>query len=282
MMIPEEISLLVSSDPSQGASNVTADGSEFQVGLEEPIEIPRDAVNVTVSVEEATVWWTVPNIIEGQNDTFTVFGDREDGGTAQLFSIKIPQGLYDLTGLNNSIQTLLENAGAKVTDGSNTKQLIQIGSDSATQKILIRFNYANVYIDFTGSNSLRKILGYNSRQVGPFPSAPVNELADNVAEFNTVNYFLIASDLVQRGIRFNNRFNQIVSQVLINVSPGSQIISTPFNPPKVSAPELAGQKRGVLRFRLTDDKLRSVNTNGEYFTARIAIRYMRPFVIEKA
>ena len=281
-MIPEELSLLVSSDPSQGASNVSADGSSFEIQLEEPIHIPVDAVNITTSVEEATVWWVVPNVIDSQNDTFYVFGDRADGGAAQLFTVKIEQGLYDLTGLNNSLQTGLEKAGAKVLDGTAPKPLIQLAPDDATQKVLIRFNYTNVYVDFQPTNTLREILGFNATQVGPFVGAPVNELAPNVASFNTVNYFLIASDLVQKGIRFNNRYNQIVSQVLINVSPGSQIISTPFNPAKVPSNELAGSKRTVLRFRLTDDKLRPVNTNKEYFTARVVIRYMRPFIVERS
>ena len=282
MMVPEEMSLLVSSDPSQGATNVSADGSSFEIQLEEPIHIPVDAVNITTSVEEATVWWVVPNVNENVNDTFYVFGDRADGGPAQLFTVKIETGLYDLTGLNNSLQTGLEKAGAKVLDGTAPKPLIQLAPDDATQKVLIRFNYPNVYVDFQPADTLREILGFNAIQVGPFAAAPVNELAPNVASFNTVNYFLIASDLVQKGIRFNNRYNQIVSQVLINVSPGSQIISTPFNPAKVPSNELAGSKRTVLRFRLTDDKLRPVNTNKEYFTARVVIRYMRPFIVERS
>jgi hypothetical protein len=282
MMIPQEISLLVSSDPSQGAINVSQDGSSFEIQLEEPIEVPKDAVNITTTVEEATIWWSVPNIITNQNDCLTVFGDREDGGAPQLFSIKIEQGLYNLTGLNNSIQTELEKVGAKVKDGVDNKPLIQLQADEATQKVLIRFNYTNAYIDFSGTTNIREILGFNQNQVGPFPSAPLNELAPNIASFNTVNYFLIASDLVQRGIRFNNRYNQIVSQVLINVSPGSQIISTPFNPAKITSNELAGTKRTNIRFRLTDDKLRPVDTAKEYYTARVVIRYMRPFILEKS
>jgi hypothetical protein len=282
MMVPNEMSLLVSSDPSQGASNVSKDGSSFEIQLEDPISIPKDAVNITTSVEEATVWWVVPNVITGQNDTFYIFGDRADGAPAELFTVIIQQGLYDLSGLNNSLQSGLEALGAKVLDGTTSKPLIQLAPDDATQKVLIRFNYSNVYVDFFPANTPRKILGFNAVQVGPFGATPINELAPNTAEFNSVNYFLIASDLVQKGIRFNNRYNQIVSQVLINVSPGSQIISTPFNPAKVPSDELAGSRKNILRFRLTDDKLRPVNTNGEYFTARVVIRYLRPFVLERS
>lgn len=281
MMVPNEISLLVSSDPDQGATNVSRDGSSFEIQLEEPISVPSDAVNCTVSVEEATVWWVVPNIITGENNKLFIFGDRADGGAAQTFNVEIEQGLYDLSGLNNSIQTELESLGAKVLDGTTSKPLIELSPDDATQKVLIRFNYSNVTVDFRPDGTLRKILGFNSQLVGNEPITPVNVLAPNTAQFNTVNYFLIATDLVSKGIRFNNRYNQIVSQVLINVSPGSQIISTPFNPAKVASDELAGSQRTNLRFRLTDDQLRPVDTNKEYFTARIVIRYLRPFILDK-
>ena len=112
-----------------------------------------------------------------------------------------------------------------------------------------------------------------SRTATKAKTAPVNKLADNTAGFNTINYFLIGSDLVRRGIQINNKFAGVIAQVLIDVSPGSQIVSTPFNPSKIQCDELIGSKRTNLRFRLTDDKLRPVNTNGEYYSARIVIRY---------
>jgi len=196
----------------------------------------------------------------------------------------IEQGLYDLTGLNNSLQSGLEQAGARTTERGNNNPLplVSLSPDEATQKVLLRLNYDNVYVDFQPPNTPREIIGFDALQYGPMIGTPVNELAPNVAEFNQVNYFLIASDLVQKGIRFNNRYNQVITQVLINVSPGSQIISVPFNPAKSDAQDLAGSKRSVLRFRLTDDKLRPVNTNGEYWTARVVIRYLMPMVIGKS
>ena len=144
----------------------------------------------------------------------------------------------------------------------------------------MRTNYTNVYVDFQPAGTPRELLGFDALQYGPYLGSPLNTLAPNVAALNTVNYFLLASDLVQKGIRFNNRYNQVISQILINVAPGSQIVSTPFNPAKTDAQELAGAKRTNLRFRLTDERLRPVNTNGEYFTARVVIKYSIPFVIQ--
>ena len=120
MLVESEISLLVTSDPSQGAVNVSSDGSSFEIQLDEPIEVPKDALNVNVSVEEATIWWSIPNIITGVNDKIYIYGDNDVAvPVPQLFVITIAQGLYDLTGLNNSVQSGLETLGARTEDSSS-------------------------------------------------------------------------------------------------------------------------------------------------------------------
>lgn len=281
MLVSGEISLLVSSDPGQGALNVSADGSAFEIQLDDAIQVPDDALNVNVSVEEATVWWVVPNVLTGINDTFYIFGDDDSTpAVPKLFTVVVAQGLYDLPGLNAAVQSGLEKLGARTLDGVVPLSLINITSDDSTQRVVIRFNYPNVTVDFNQAQTMRDILGFQPVVLGPFVSAPLNISATGVAALNTVNYFLIACDLVNTGIRFNNRYNQVISQVLIDVSPGSQIISRPFNPARSDASHLSGANRSNLRFRLTDDKLRPVNTNGEYWTARVVIRYQQPYVVK--
>ena len=270
--IPEEISMIVSSDPINGAANVSPDGSYFEVQLQDGLKIPKDALNVNVSVEEATIWWSVPNIITGQNDKVYITGpDTND--VIQNYVLTIPQGLYDLAGINEAIARELEADGAKI----DPEPLITLSPDEATQKVQLRFNYATVSIDFTQNNTPREILGFDAQVYTPVPDNPL--LAPNVAAFNQVNYFLIHSDLTNKGIRFNNNYNQTIGQVLIDVAPGSQIVSKPFNPARINAPELAGATRTNLRFWLTDDEDRRINTNNEYWTARIVIHYLKPYVV---
>lgn len=279
--VESEISLLISSDEKQGALNKSADGSQFSLQLDgDGISLPRDAHNITVQVNQSTVWWTVPNILTGVNDMMYIFGDLAGGGT-QLFPIQIPQGLYDVGGLNDAIHSQLEIAGAKTTTGTGLNlPLINLRGDSNTQKIIIRFNYPNVTVDFTQGDTPREILGFNANIYGPYAAAPIDVLAENVAYFNQVNYFLIHSDLVNEGIRFNNRFNQTISQVLIDVAPGSQIVNQPFNPVKSSATHLRNARRSNLKFWLTDDQQRPVNTGGETWSAQVVIKYQRPIIIK--
>ena len=169
--VPEEISLIVSSDPDAGAINVSQDGSQFEIQLDgEGIKIPKDAINVNVSVEESTVWWVIPNIIEGVNDTFYVFGDDDTlpAPVPKLFTVVIPQGLYDLAGLNQALQAGLEALGARtIGAGGEPLSLISLIADDATQKVRIRFNYTNSYVDFAPNICLKHIFRCTNASDGP-------------------------------------------------------------------------------------------------------------------
>ena len=143
-----------------------------------------------MSVEESTVWWVIPNIIEGVNDTFYVFGDDDTlpAPVPKLFTVVIPQGLYDLSGLNQALQAGLEALGARtIGAGGEPLSLISLTADDATQKVRIRFNYTNSYVDFAPNNTMRDILGYNNIQYGPYPAAPLSILAPTTAAFNQVS-----------------------------------------------------------------------------------------------
>lgn len=276
-IIPQQISMLVSSNPANGATSISPDGSYFEINLQDGLKIPKQALNVNVSVEESTIWWVVPNINTGENDKLYITGPN-NSDIQTNFVLTIPKGLYDLEGLNSAIIRELENQNAK--SDSVLGPLIQLKADEATQKVIIRFNYPSTSVDFTQSNTFRYILGFNSQVYGPYGSVPQNIVAENTANFNLVNYFLIHSDLTNKGIRFNNDYNQTISQVLIDKAPGSQIVSKPFNPAKINVAELKGSIRTNLRFWLTDDQNRRVNTNNEYWSARIVINYLMPTTIE--
>ncbi|MFO0001476.1 MAG: hypothetical protein ACK559_10115, partial [bacterium] len=76
MTIDNEISLLVSSDPSQGASQISTDGASFSINLgTDGIKIPKNAYNVKVSVESSAIWWSIPNILDSgskKNNLLTI------------------------------------------------------------------------------------------------------------------------------------------------------------------------------------------------------------------
>jgi hypothetical protein len=275
--VPHEINLLVTSDPASGAINVSPDGSSFEIQLENAIKIPDEAINATISVEEATVWWSIPNVVTGVNDKLYCTVPRSTDDLLTAYIITIPSGLYDLTGLNNSISRGLENAGAKMDGGLAS---ITYSPDNATQKVEMRLAYLGSTVSFVQADTFKDLLGYDAQVIGPTIVEPVTFLAENTAGFNTVNYFLIHSDLVSKGIRFNNSYNQSIAQVLIDVAPGSQIVSKPYNPARTNASQLIGDQRKNLKFWLTDDSNRAVDTNKEYWTARVVLKFLLPHVFK--
>ncbi len=278
-LIPQEIAMVVSSDPSLGARNIsTTSGSfdAFEIQLDQPIEIPAEAINTNLRVEATNIWNNEPNIISGVNDKLRVTGPNTSD-VSTVFDITIPQGSYSVSELNQRLQTELSNLGAKV----NPDPVISITPDEATQKIELRLNYINVTVDFTVANSCYEILGFLPTSVVTSIIAGESFLAPNEAKFNVISYYLVASSLVAQGLRFNNKYQQIINQTNITARPNSLIVSEPFNPSVIPSTEMNGQVRSTFTVRLLKDDGTPANTRGEYFSVRMSIRYLVPRVIHK-
>ena len=64
----------ISSDALNGATNISPDGSSFSVVLHDGLKIPKNAVNVNISVQESSIWWVMNNIVKGVNDKMYIRG----------------------------------------------------------------------------------------------------------------------------------------------------------------------------------------------------------------
>lgn len=289
VLINNEISMILNSNPDDGASNLSIDGSFFQVNLEDGgIQIPSDSINVTISVESASVWFSTPNIISTdsldgrlkKNNVLYISAPIVGGGIG-TFSLDISQGLYDLTALNEEITRQIKTTNIIV----NTNPPIVFDADTATGKIFAIFNEPDVTINFNPIDTFREVLGFNAGIIQSPPGAsqsnPLTIDAPNTARFNSLTSYLIHSDIVQNGIRFNNSYNQTLTDVIIgDTAPFEQINSTPFNPPKVNADELRGISRNNISFWITDQDNNRINMAGEYWSFRMVIRYNSVLVLK--
>lgn len=264
MSITYQLPFIFSSSVIDGATNKSPDGSSFSVSFDRPILVPKEAKYCYIETQASEIWNVVPNILTGKNDLMKLTWDNV--GLPTIVNIIIPQGLYDVTSLNDTVNRLLVEAGTP-TD------LIEITGNDPTQKVIITTKFAGTSIDFTISQSFRELLGFDSQVLGPSIAAETF-ISDNVASFNNIDYFLIHCDIINKGLRNNNRYTQIISQVLIDVPPGSQILSRPFNIPKIPANELIGDKRNLINIWLTDHNNNRVNTTGEDFSVRLVINYI--------
>ena len=62
VIVKKQRSMFFSSDPRNGAKNVSNDGSSFTVALNSPLSIPKGAVMCELGVSQASIWNTSPNI----------------------------------------------------------------------------------------------------------------------------------------------------------------------------------------------------------------------------
>lgn len=266
-MTEYQIPLIVSSDPNNGASQISDQGSRFELIFQRPLIIPP-CKYCWIEVEQSTIVFNNPNITSGINSEMKIDYDNTVDPPS-TFNISIETGLYDLDHLNAAIQQQLTNLGAPSSD------LVTLIPDTATQRVILKLRL-HTQVDFTINFSFREILGFNSRLAAALHATVDNqyEEGDTTAGFNTILYYLIHSDLINYGIRINNAYTQVIMQVPISVAAGSQIVYEPFRPTKIPSNELRNKSLRQLHFWLTDDSNNFVNTLNEVWSCRFVIHYI--------
>jgi hypothetical protein len=271
-MTEHQIPLIASSDPVNGASSISKNGSRFSIVFTRPLIVPPEASQVWLTIEQSSVVYNTPNISpELGNNLMRI--QFFDGVISTVHDIVIEKGLWDLDHLNSTISQQLSNQGA-------LSDAVTLIPDTATQRVILKFREF-YQVDFTIDNSVRTILGFKSRisPVGGF--APIDNLyeeADSEAKFNSLLFYLIHSDLCSgHGLRVNNIFADILQSVPIsNTSAGSLINYEPQNLQRIPAPNLINQSLRELNFWLTDNQNQFVDTLGEFWSCRLNIHYIVP------
>ena len=259
-----EIPLLVSSDEASGAFNVNPGRSRFDTSFPQEVKIPALAKNVTVSVTNATIWYTSFNIsAELGNNRFylDVQGDA-------VYTVIIADGLYDLSSLAHAINVGLVNQGL-------TSNIITFTPDPASQRVVINFSVAGLRVDFTQANACNGILGFDAAlSPAAYTTAEFSLYGTNTAAFNTIDYFLLHSDICNGGIPVSGKSTNVIARVLIDGPPGTQIIHAPNQPIRIPAQHLAGTSISRLHFWVTtQDSITQPNLNNENFSLLLVIRY---------
>ena len=255
------IVLNLSSDPTLGAINVSPDGSSFQVDLNSGrgILVPRESTVCEICIMRASIWNSSPNIGPLYNNNRFKF---ISGGL--MHTIAVPEGLWSLSALNTYLSTQF------VTRGYQAGLFRLSGLDSTNQTAITFANLADT-IDFTGPDTLRSVLGFDSRVV---TVAVDNGTAysDTAAAFNRNDSYQIATNLVT-GLQVNSSTSGVIGIIPITASPGSLITYDPMQLLWIPAPELIGAARSNLRFALQNQSGEPTPTEGEVWSATMVIRY---------
>ena len=275
-LVEKHENIIVLSDPDTGAIDITLKGSHFAVSFNTPIQIPKQAVNCTVSVESANVWFVTPNVIEGKNKLYLKSLTRE------VFEkeLEFKPGLYDVSLFRQTFIQQMESYADKIT----------LSADNATNKITFTFVDNNYKICFK-DDSPCEMLGFPVGEYGadyeaePDPEDPIEFphtiYAPNKASFNTLEYFLIHSTIVDgRGININNVTNSTIAKVEIDAKAGRQVLYRPVNPIHVGATHLSGSSLRRVEFWITDQKGEPLDCFEEFWGCTLVIKYQEPFVIQ--
>lgn len=210
-------------------------------------------------------------------------------------NLALGKGLYNIDQLEVAIKNQMVVAGLTPAEAD---AFISLEGDNSQQRVILTMTCPlagdqvtapyNFEFGVNGAKGFEGILGFtqwprpgspgpSKRLLGNYPD-PGGDVfyrfyADEIAAFNSVNYILVHTDMVPRGIRYNGTFYQIVAQLLVDVSPGEQIVYAPFNPPVCDSANLVGAQMKQASFWLTDDRNNPVDTLGEDWSVRLLIKY---------
>jgi hypothetical protein len=98
------------------------------------------------------------------------------------------------------------------------------------------------------------------------------------ARFDTIQYLQVASDIVDTGFYTNNgQASNVIAQVMINVSAGTQIVYEPSVPLEVATSRFSSStgSGGVTRARfiLYDQDMTPCDTMGQTWTILLRLKY---------
>ncbi len=265
--IEYQVPFIFDSSNESNSTVTTSDGSGFNVSLQVPLIIPDSAVYVYLTCDRASVWNNIYNVTTANNKLHVEY---DDGFIVVNHILAFEPGLYDLAHLQSALERLLN-------ENSLPGDLFRFSPCTASEKVVIEFDYTGIQIDFTQTDTFRILLGFNSALVPTLPSTSVHQYqyGDTQASFNNVNYFLIHTDLVSRGIRINSDYTQTVALINITEAPGSQInFVAAHENPRIPANELISSKRTNIELWLTDDSNQRVDTNGQPWSVSLIIHYL--------
>jgi hypothetical protein len=279
-----QISWFLSSNPALGAQNVSRTGSYFEVFLQEPFTLPSNATNVTCELQSAVVWNSGVNVAENVNDKFYYSTTPIGGGPEVDQVVTIPPGNYDLHFLAEAIGfQMVSVVGAPIPIGSLTFPLR--GGYCLTLLLIRPGTHYISRVRYGQPQDISPLLGFlPGNLVWSIPVVVGNEQAFQSdlappAKDGTRDW-LIQSSLVNRGIRVNSRFQNVLATINFSQTPpGSQLLYAPPQPKPVPT-DLTGLTINFVASYITDALTGlPVDTTGDYWSYIAVIKYQVPVVV---
>lgn len=269
-MTTSSYSYFFSSDPKNGAIHLDNTGSRFMVNLPQPISFPKNAKNIDLLLNSASIWYTTINISKTLYDNAT-FVFTVDSDT---ISVDLEDGLYSLQDVYDQLSLLCD---LQLTS-TIFEKLFAFTSYFSIQKVAIQFLQNNLQINWNLS-TIRKLLGFDANQdlwPGQSSGTPINNIinksivANNVGNFSSLTSYLIHSSLVGNGLSVNGSYKNVLGEVPITVSPGELLNYKALAPAiALNANELIGTTWSSLNFWISSQTDTILDMNDEYWSFSI-------------
>ena len=258
---------LFSSDPEEGAYNVSSDGSRFSVSFNPALRFNQNATRIRLELLECELYYTSPNILNNVNNRLDL-SYEDTHGVVQIYNIVIPEGLYTLENLNDEIIRLLGVQG-----GQTNPPLISFLPNSSNSRVIMTL-IGNSRVDFSKPYSVGIFFGFLPIAYVPYGVFSNDRKsifeAPNPARLNNINFFVLNCNILLDGLCFNGISRQALGRILINNEPGGQIISTPQHPYSIDITNLKYSSYNNLTFWITSDTDKPISTSEPYsFRLRI-------------
>lgn len=281
-MYTTRISWFLSSNPELGAVETNSKGGRFTVQLDEPFTIPHNATNVNVSLLQAIVWNSTTNVVDGVNNR--LFYRLNDGVSTYDLFVAIAPGNYDLHSLSEALEAAMFRNVPSLPVGSF--QLYLRGGYCA----LLMTVRGAIYMDriyMAAVNDVARLIGFNQQILVYTNTTTVGSSQTFVSENappikDGTRKLLLSSTLVDKGMRVNGKYSQVLSVVDFGQTPpGSQLIYTPPQMQVVPTDQGAGRTISSVQSLLTDAATGDViDTNEEFWSYIAVLSYDQPLYSE--
>lgn len=272
----KDMTYFFSSSEILGARNKDNNGSRFQINLDRPIDIPVNAVDVSIEVTSANIWFTSPNITASYKNNKLYVDYTDPSGGSDIFILEIPKGLYSVSSLNQTIEHLMCDTIIPDTTNRFECNSIVLSGDTATQKVKIQLeSHISILTDsILYPDNIADSLGFlPTIPIGPPAYAGQVFTAQVVAKLNRINSYLLHGDIVKNGIQVNNTQANILTEIQLDVSPGKLLTYRPYLPYKLDGAHLKYGSRDLLTFWLTNEVNEYLDMNEENYSFSVTITY---------
>ena len=232
---------------------VSDDTTRFTKKFNPPIQLKKNRP-YEIALVNLETYYSIPNITNKNNS----FRYSPNGG-ADWHTVDIPTGSYDSEDINDVIQRGMKSNGH--WDEANEEFYVSILANPNTMKAILNIEN-NYQVNFKSGNSLRKLLGFNSKTYS------ASQESERVVDILNVSSILVNLDIIS-GSYVNGIARPTIYSFFPNVSPGHKIVE---NPKTVIYLPITLHVIHSIQITLEDQDGDQLDLRGENITIRFHIR----------